>query len=490
MPMEFQPLLHDIHTILKSASSKCSVLDEKFPGTFFEAKPEKIYASYVRYMERRTTNDGEVKNGSRIHFVTINGRFESGEYLPEQGGFYKLYHDIKLVCTNMIHFYPTDSKKYQLVDQFYKFATELLLRECYKIGILLTSEVGTEESSDKDPIETNEERSELDKAIAKDFLKISTSYRLPLRESYHVKTKDMDLFTSVINKSSLDHRPRELPDKNFEVNKIIPQANPFEEAPRLGFIAANTSNIPDPTLPPTEMMSKFLHPNWYSLPTTSWLKYGDYASWAPAFNEDSTVLDSTSSGIIWLKRIGYLTYGNKRVGQEKEAPESAVEDKIITENVDKKEGILEKVDSKVEEVDIAESVAQQDNKSDANAVRKEDIKLENLFSWKPLNCIESDEITSFKEGTQQDLVTETLLKIRKLRQDRVSHKISKPSVEETKLYFKVRRILKEVIVSKQLAHIPTNHQRSFPILQANYTGNIPVVRAQTTRKRKYNKTNR
>lgn len=53
-------------------------------------------------------------------------------------------------------------------------------------------------------------------------------------------------------------------------------------------------------------MTRFLHPNWYALPTTVWLKYGNYNSWAPSFNENGTVVDSTTRGLIWLERIGYM----------------------------------------------------------------------------------------------------------------------------------------------------------------------------------------
>lgn len=55
----------------------------------------------------------------------------------------------------------------------------------------------------------------------------------------------MDLFSSIISKSNLDKRPHELPNTNFKINNVLPQTDIENEAPRLGFVGANTSNIPD-----------------------------------------------------------------------------------------------------------------------------------------------------------------------------------------------------------------------------------------------------
>ena len=277
-----------------SASSKCKVLDESFPAKFFEKDPSKIFESYRKFIKSRSNADGFIKNEDKLALTTISERFDSGDYSGDLGGFYKLFHDVRLVCTLLIHYYPQGTRNYQMVDKFYKFATELLLRECYKIGASLI------ENDQEETVGSDGDDNELSNVIAADFIKISTNYQVPLSETYHIKTKDQDLFSSTIARSTLDERPHELPNSNFEINKVIPQTDMCEEAPRLGFVAANTSNIPDPTLPPTEMMTRFLHPNWYALPTTMWLKYGEYKSWAPSFNENGTVMNSTTRGIIWL----------------------------------------------------------------------------------------------------------------------------------------------------------------------------------------------
>lgn len=497
--MDLSELLSNLYSILKDASSKCKVLDESFPSSFHEKDPNKIFSSYCTYIKRRSDANGMIKNEDKLKLTTISQKFEDGFYAADQGGFYRLYHDIRLVCTMLIHYYSQGTRNYQMVDKFYKFATELLLRECYKIGMSLSNN----KTSGK---ESAEPETELDSIIAHDFIKMSTTYKVSIAQTYHIKTGDTDLFSSMIAKSNLDNRPPELPNSNFEINKVIPQTNICEEAPRFGFIAANTSNIPDPTLPPTEMMSRFLHPNWYALPTTVWLKYGDYKQWAPSFNENGTVVDSTTRGIIWLQRIGYLQLyqdeTKKTEGKEdtevlsSEEPEevngTAKTDGMGAESEDAKnnkavqngEGNVmnhkERIDAVKE--DVPDSLS--DEAKDDQALP---IKLENLLGWKPSNYIDDDEIDEFKSGTQAKLVTSILTKLLKLRKNRVSKKVYKPSVEETQLYYKAQRLLKEVILAKQISKLPMNHCRSFPVLQANYNGSIPVVRLQPTRKRKSKK---
>ncbi|QLQ78087.1 hypothetical protein HG537_0A03340 [Torulaspora globosa] len=470
------------------ASSKCKVLDESFPCTFYEKDPNKIFTSYCTYIKRRSDSYGVIKSEDKLKLITISQKFEEGMYAPEQGGFYRLYHDIKLVCTMLIHYYSQGTRNYQMVDKFYKFATELILRECYKVGISVSnSKTGT---NSKLAIETD---TELDSVIAHDFIKISTNYKVPVAETYYIKTRELELFSSMIAKSQLDNRPQELPNSNFEINKVIPQTNICEEAPKLGFVAANTSNIPDPTLPPTEMMTRFLHPNWYALPTTMWLKYGDYKPWAPSFNENGTVIDSTTRGIIWLQRVGYLQIyedAENALEDKKEESNEPVDmkksDNDVHEEKEKDElqnGESSTVDNK-EEMNDEDQEAASDDLQKPNVVEQHTIKLENLFDWKPSNYIDDDEIEGFKEGTHSELVTSILLKIRNLRKDRLMNKIIKPSAEEIKLYNKARRILKEVVLAKQIKALPMKHCRSFPVLQANYNGSIPVVRLQPTRKRK------
>lgn len=459
-------------------------MDESFPVKFFEPNPEKIFDSYYKFIKNRSNNEGIIKNEDKLAMTTISQQFETGEYSSERGGFYRLYHDINLVCMMLIHYYPQGTRNYQMVDKFSKFAIELLLRECYRVGVSLM-QVDPNEYLSKP-----EEKTELDRIIARDFIKISTNYKVPIAKTYHIRTKDLELFSSIIGKSSLDRRPQELPNSNFEINKIILQSNMCEDAPRLGFVAANTSNVPDPTLPPTEMMTRFLHPNWYALPTTTWLEYGDYKSWVPSFNENGTVIDSITKGIIWLERIGYMeAFSNANKERENAKKDEMDEKPKVEDSEGSKTGDSKYKAPEVimpgEKDGVSEVSSLENGKQGASNLEPPVIKLQNLLEWSPANILDEESITSFKEGSQSRLISSTLLKIQKMRKSRIKSKVTKPSAEETRLYNKARRLMKEVILAKQTSRLPMNHCRSFPVLQANYNGSVPVVRAQPTRKRKH-----
>ena len=506
-----EQLLSDICVVLRSASAKCSITEEKFPSEFYEPNPDEIYGSYFQFMKERTEESGELKGDSKeIGLTTISQRMDDGYYNVNHNGFYKLYHDVKLVCTLLIHYYQPGTRNYQLVDKFYRFATELIIRECYNIGSSLPTDVDGHNGNDSSSTNPN---SELYDSISQDFIKITTSYKVPIPQTYHIRTRDLDLFSSIIAKSSLDRRAQELPNSNFEINKVIPQTDILEEAPKLGFVCANTSNIPDPTLPPTEMLTRFLHPNWYALPTTAWLKYGDFESWAPSFNEGGSVLDSTSRGIIWLRRIGYMKLME---GEGQKNHESGTEDgnRVDDKVADSTTG--PKIDTEEDktsgepkaEPDVGENTediptAQEDSaneqepdkkKNDSDQVTEENkktqhgIRMENLLKWAPENYIESDEIESFKAGLEANLINTTLLKIRRLRNKRIGkHPTAPPGEEEVRLYYKVKRMIREVVLNRKIDKVPLFHQRMLPVLQANYSGGIPVVRTHVTKKRKQKK---
>ncbi|KAG0668446.1 hypothetical protein C6P45_004671 [Maudiozyma exigua] len=472
--MSANELLENLQVILKAASTKCFVIDEKFPSKFTENDPSKIYESYVNFMREKVGDDGvTIKDEGSLELTTISQKFDEQAYKVEKHGFYGLYHDITLVCLNLIHFYSPGSRFYQMVDKFYRFATELILRECYKIGVQLTSEEDKIEKEIQEEEIKDEDQNELNEAISLDFIKISTSYKLPAVQTYHIKTKDQDLFSSIIFKSVLDRRPQELPNSHFEINNVIPQTNLFEEAPRLGFLAANTSNVPDPTLPPTEMMSHFLHPNWYALPTTKWLNYGDYNSWAPPFDESGTVMDSKMRGKIWLEKIGY----NEIIGKQPTTKEGETMEETTVKDEESKPAANSDADS---------AKVQETNENETND-DKSTIKLENIFKWQPGNYIEKDEIESSKNGTIDKLIHDSIVKLHKLRKDRVLKKVSKPTIDESKLYFKAKRLMREVIINKQVSKLPMQHAKYMPVLQSNYNGSIPIVKSQPIRKRKYKK---
>lgn len=473
-------LINNLFRIFRVAGAKCRVLDEPFPSKFHESDPLKIYESYNRFLKSKTDHDGSIKNEDKLPLTTITERNDKKEYNVSHGGLYKLYHDIKLVCIMLINYFPQGSKKYQMVDKFYKFATELMLREAYKIGAQLVYETNL----DDDERETDSSRTELEKAISADFIKIATNYTVPVTETYHITTKDLELFSSTIERSEIDYRPHELPNSNFEINKVIPQTSLLDEAPKLGFLAANTSGIPDPTLPPTEMMTRFLHPNWYALPTTVWLKYNGFSSWAPSFNENGTVIDSTTKGTIWLNRVGYM---QELIKKEKQLHEDLSKEQETTKDEEKKTDMLD--DADLDQTKKNEKTANEaEVKTEEGNLRNDsnnNIKIENLFAWTPSNQLTDSDIALLKDGKGEQLVNDTLSRIARLRKSRIAKRLREPTDDERNLYFKARLLLKEIMLSKTDQPLKLSNHTSFPIVQVNYNGTIPVVRTQPVKKKKY-----
>ncbi|CCH62322.1 hypothetical protein TBLA_0H00290 [Henningerozyma blattae CBS 6284] len=506
---ESSVVLDNLHTILKAASFKCHVIHEKFPNNFFENDVNKIYDSYYKYIKNKCNSQGHIKNEEKLknQLTSIEEKFENKEYSIESNGFYKLYHDIKLICMILINYYKQGSRQYLMVDKFYKFSSELIIRECYRFNTNFLS--NNNNSND----ETNfPQTSELEKIINEDYIKISSSYQVGVINNYHIKTANEELFSSKINKSELDKRSDELPNTNYEINNILPSTLSMNlnnnASNRLGFLTGNISNIPDPTLPPREIIRverennsssgtgsgnstngmNYLHPNWYLLPITVWLKYNeDFKNLTPFVDEGHTVIDSISRSTMWLKRIGY---GNlPQVAKNRE--ERIQKDKPVQKDETIKENKIndkpETIEPTSNENDIQTSKENQDNEAIS-------IKLENLLSWKPENFVSQIEIDSFKDGQESvsQLINKNIQEMIKLRKQRIRNATKDdkdtniPNMKERQIYYQTRRMLRELLSSTDTSNtkITSRVSRMFPVLQANYNGNVPVVRQHVGKKRK------
>lgn len=484
-----EEFFENLAAVLRSASSKCRALDEKFPTEFFESNPKNIYESYVSFLRAKFDENPDIKIADDIESISISEKFANGDYQKHSDAVYRIYHDIKLVCSILIHYYSQGTRSYQMVDKFYKFASELILRECYRVGVQLIN------GSDADAAL---EESDFSKTISNDFLKISQVYQLPYAETLQTETKDGHLFSSVISRSSLDKRPKEVPHEEMHIVKILPQAS-SQPANRLGFVAANTSHIPDPTISPTEIMTSFLHPNWYPLPTSKWLDYGQYQSFAPSISEFKSVTDCSRKGDIWLEKVGYKMWYEMVTKEKKEkaAVEAKTEPKVETkeENNGEKEASNdagetdeEKNATTDEEPENARESSEDEVVVMADQTKPVQINLKNLFEWQPSNEITEEDIEAFKQGKQQQRLSEILLKLKDLKRKRVKlNKISKPTSEEVSLYHRAQNILREAILLKQVKAAPKLYEKQFPVLSNNYAGGIPVVKTISTRKKKSKK---
>lgn len=353
------------------------------------------------------------------------------------------------------------------VDRFYKFATEFILREAYRHHLQIDEFV---EENAKAKRETPP--SDFEEALSQDFIKISTSYSLGNGESFFIITQNnVPLFSSLNQRSALDEREI-LPPEAFSTTKIIPQTIPVP-ATNLGFISPQAGRIPHPTLPPTEILNRFLHPNWYSLPAAKWLEGSDLQSFAPVVDEQNTVVRSHDRGRLWLEQIGYTKLFEKT--------------EVANENSDNsgEESEEEKQNGDVEMSDVSVSKVDQDAEE---VIGK--ISLENLYEWAPGNEIDDDEIEAFEKGTELEFANQLLGKLHILRKNRLSSTVepSEPTKDEKNLYHKAHRVLREIVLnSGKLPDIRPSS--SLPVLQSNYSGTLPVP-TQGLNSKKKNKSRR
>lgn len=94
----------------------------------------------MKFLRAKFDENPDIKIAEDIDSISISDKFASGDYQKHEDSVYRIYHDIKLVCSILIHYYSQGTRSYQMVDKFYKFAAELILRECYRVGAKLVGD--------------------------------------------------------------------------------------------------------------------------------------------------------------------------------------------------------------------------------------------------------------------------------------------------------------------------------------------------------------
>lgn len=406
------------------------VLETRIPSDFYESQPTLIGKSFLDY----------IKNKDDFSTTSAQERLKSNYYKS----IYPLYHDIRLSAFILLHQLEIGSNLYLDIDKYYKFSTEFIMRESFMLNI---------EVNDSKTKIHDDEISDFDELLSQDFVKISTSYTLGNQDAYFLTSQNnIPLFSSLNQRSSLDMREIHTSEK-FASTKILPQTyaptqNTFSSiSPLSNRIAQLTDQQQS-----QQILSTFLHPNWYSLPTAKWLEQSDFQTYAPVIDEQNTVVSSEDKARLWLEHVGY-----------KQLLDSILPDKKTNGDVVKDEVFKE--ESKKDEVK-EEEIPETREKIGS-------ISLENLYEWAPGNEIGEDEIEAFKNGTESELVNKLLEKLQIFKDSRLENGISKPSTEEIKIYHKINRILTEIInASEKIPDIKTSS--SIPILQNEYTGTLPV----------------
>ncbi|CAH2351663.1 chromatin structure-remodeling complex protein Rsc58p [[Candida] railenensis] len=362
---DISSFLKDIYTVIQLADSDSKVLSTPIPKSFLEEKPDDILDSFAEHIKEHPLDDEATT-------TSINLKIEKKEYKS----FYQLFHDIKISSSSLIQKYKVGSSIYNRIDFFYKFTTELLLRESSRLRLSLS----TTESSEETDFESQ---------FAEDFDKISSTYssengeviylinkiddpasiQQPIQSSLYPhnqqqpeppKQKNQPLFTSLTGKSSVDKRPTLIPDP-YQLTQVVPNSRlAYRESAKLNSLSPPISKIPPPTSQPTEMMNNFFHPNWYTLAVPSWLNYqavrkqissgatsftgkttdevsstkayNSYVkSFAPTVDSRSSIISQDFKSNIWLEHIGFDEINEIRdrfLESKKPLIESSIEDSV------------------------------------------------------------------------------------------------------------------------------------------------------------------
>ncbi|KAK6197079.1 uncharacterized protein RJT21DRAFT_58999 [Scheffersomyces amazonensis] len=282
----FPKLLPDLFNVYQSADKETQILNTvELPKDFYEGDASLIISSYHEYL----------KNHKSIKYTSIIEKFNNNDpdYITSP---YRLYHDIKIISAIKISKYSLGTKPYNDIDFFYKFTTELLLRELSKYNFELDQP-------------TEYHKSELESQLSEDFSKILTTYNLNNGEiiTYISKTEEPEpqstfapyynqnqnqqptkttiqpLFSSLINRSELDTNVPVVPE-HYSISKVVPtNKDSVRNISTLDGLSAVNTKIPTPLdSQSTEILSDFFHPIWYTLPVPTWLNYTSHVAKPPS----------------------------------------------------------------------------------------------------------------------------------------------------------------------------------------------------------------
>lgn len=490
-------------SVYQQADAETSVLEVEIPSQLHELEASKIVETLGKYLEENTS----------FKTTTITKKHKSHSYK----NIYDLYHDITVACSSKIVKFKMGSSDYNNVDFFYKFATEILLREAGLYGMTLGS------------MEDSSGVSELEELINNDFEKIGYNYTSSngevfsymaevanpkasgLASSYgygntnpQPATITQPVFTSSIGKSGLDPRFTLVPEP-YNLTKSIPlPRNAGASSSTFESLNTTTIKIPLPTNKPTTMMDKFLFVNWYIIQAPSWLSYkgkqirptiqssliksnsnrpfrlidGDdefVRSFAPAIDSKGKGVSDELKSNIWLNQIGELKIKEIRKEYLKKLgkyTEPQVKEETKAKEVEKEEEETKFKTGPPEDLEPYTSGTE--------------VEMDKVLKWDP---IEADQLLMLKENKEdlkspkklQKLISSEILKLNKLRQDRFVRSnvanLLPATLEERKIY---HRVLKLITIAVEIYNIhpgklPIEFSSKIPVLMTDYSGTLPAL---------------
>ncbi|OBA24159.1 hypothetical protein METBIDRAFT_35672 [Metschnikowia bicuspidata var. bicuspidata NRRL YB-4993] len=497
---EFQNLLLDLATVYAGADSHALLTKALVPVAFHEASPEDIVRAYETFISREPeaqTTSVSLKLG-----------------LLDYNTPYELFHDVKLVCGIEIMRHGVGSAVYQEIDQFYRFCVELLLLEVASLGLRLFLAKEREDDELLELFRDDFARITLHRFASNgEFVTFIHKYTEPAVPIYHsaynsqpepeAKTVVQPLFSGLVGKSVLDTRNTVVPEP-WLLTKAVAQSAVLPTHSTIKSFNSVSCKIPLPSQASAQVLDGFFHPNWYTIEAPKWLQYkqktlkpplnstlvkncdanelrvhekrSNIVSLGPVIDLRNSVLSDDLKKRIWYTNIGReQAEGIGRqipggVGRGEE--DTAAAEEPATTGAE--EPALE--EASVDDMDVDTAKAQ-------GPAATGEIKLENLVRYVPeaedsLEQLRKDRARILKAPHEmQKVISLTLLKLNKLRQERYLHSTSpaNPSVAETILYKKAVKLLALLArssVSDQ-KKLQIQLSKKIPVLLNEYQGVLP-----------------
>lgn len=481
--------------------------DTYIPPSFHEKEPSNIVSALFRYVQKHPDTK----------YISVASKQEKRSY----GTPYALYHDIKVASAGAIRGKEVGSEAYREIDFFYKFATELLLRDVYALNLSLNQ--GKSEEDDSQLLE--------------DFNKITHSYNVtngevvvfineipdpnapaPYATLYQPrqlqqllqpqqKMIQQPLFSGLVARSDLDTRQTVVPDP-YLLTRVVPQNKAISNnSGTMKSLSNPSSQIPPPTTHPTQILDNFFHPNWYTIEAPKWLIYKQKVvkppleskllknnkssdlrttirvnettkSFAPTIDLKKSVVGDDLRNSLWLHQIGF-----QEINKIKEAyfkSNNDVPSDSDEEMADEKDSV-----SGAEKNDVAnenEAVKPELVKTTRDA---KEVNIANIASFEPEKFAAFSTVERLKASISkspkelQRLVSVNLLKLNRLRQERYLNRdgsnSTEPSKEELSTYNIIVHFLSILLDLKNegTGRLSLEFSKNIPVLINNYNGVLP-----------------
>lgn len=440
-------LIQDILTVLLADAVGKSVLTTKsVPLTSPQSTDLAVLASYAQH------NPADLTSVAEKTYDSVRS----------------LYVDVKTAAVQALVALPIGSETYLSVDRFFKFAAALIIREGSRKDLF----------AGKDPEDVvPEDVTEFEEEVVADYADLTADLESWSAESFLVMGQNGPLFSTLSTKSAIDPRPSITPGA-FQVTNVLPRTRSVP-AYQLGYLTPAVSRLPHPALPPTEMMTHFVHPNGSELAPSRFLRMDANSSFAPTSDSGKAVYDPASTGALWYEKVGRLRESALDSALNEVKGDGADDTKKEDTNDVEMDDVTGETEAKQEEDKEDDSAVDSVDSATSPSTPSTPLPMEDILQWHPRNFIDDDEFEAIKTGTELEFVSRLMLQLQQLQADRLATPDIPPPVsfEERRLAMKIEGVLGRLLQSSEgvdIAKSKIKPSTNIPALKTNYLGVLPA----------------